>query len=150
MKSLQWEPLDELALVRESLDEHLSGIIRRPRGGASFHRMPAVEMFSDDAEVVVRAEIPGCSNKDIDIWVDGTVLTIKANIAGEEIHKNRQYQFCEIRRGTVLRRLRLPCAVNGDQATAVCGMGVLEIRLPKARQVKSVPAKVRVAGVLPG
>lgn len=140
MTRAQWESLDELALAKESLEHHLSDPVSRPQ-----IRTPAVDIFTEDGDVVVRVETPGVHPKDLDITVADDIFTIKGPCANAgQMDKARDYKFREIQRGTILRRLRLPCVVNAEQAKAGCAMGMLEIRLPKSHKRKLISVKVRV------
>ena len=97
---------------------------------------PRVDMYEEDNQVVVKAELPGISKKDIDIKLEEDVLTIKAEKKeeteeGEEgtAHYTRERRF-----GQYIRSMTLPGKVDAENISATLKKGVLEIKLPRAEE----------------
>lgn len=91
-----------------------------------------VEVKENNDNVVVHAEIPGVSKDDIDISIDGNVLTIRADVKQYDVdrqddkvlHSERYY-------GSVQRSFSLPSNIVQDKATADYKDGMLVLTLPK-------------------
>ena len=65
---IRWDPFDDLASLRESMDKLFEDVFtRRSRGQALAAWQPAVELFETDNDVVIRAELPGIDPKNVDI-----------------------------------------------------------------------------------
>jgi len=103
---------------------------------------PKVDVIDRDAEVLVRAEVPGVRKEDLEVSITGDTVTIKGEAAREEKEEKGEYYRCEISRGAFTRAVRLPAAVKSEGATAEFKEGVLEIRLPKVEQAQRRLLKV--------
>lgn len=93
--------------------------------------VPQVNVSETDKELRVTAELPGVSEKDIDVTVDGDVLTIRSEKKAELKDDKENYYFVERAYGTLQRTLRLPFSVDPGQVQANFENGVLTITLPK-------------------
>jgi HSP20 family protein len=106
-------------------------------------RMPSVDVSEDKSEVRVRAEIPGMSDKDIQLtWHDG-VLRIygEKQDEKEERKKNRYYKECSY--GSFSRDIPLGASVDWKNAEATYRNGVLTITLPKTGEAsKAIEVKI--------
>jgi HSP20 family protein len=146
MSLIRWDPFDDLASLRESMDKLFEEFFsRRPRGTAVSAWQPAVELYETDTEVVVRAELPGVDPKNVDITVTEDTLTIKGEARAEQEEKGRNYYRRELRYGSFLRTLALPEEVQGDKARASYRNGILEVRVPKSERARPRTVKVEVA-----
>jgi len=99
-------------------------------------RMPRVDMFDGEENVVIRAEVPGVDKKDLSISVNDTSATIKGKVMREAKEEKGEYYRCEISGGEFSRTLMLPCAVDASKASAQLKDGVLELTLPKVEKSK--------------
>ena len=105
---------------------------------------PDVEMFDKKDEIVVKAEVPGLDKPDIQVSVDGDLLTVRGEKKKETETKKEDYYFSECAYGAFSRSLRLPVEVKADKVTANLNNGVLEIHLPKAEEAKRRHADIPV------
>ena len=106
---------------------------------------PSVDIFENDNEVVLKAELPGMIAKDIDVRLENNVLTLKGERHFEKETKEENYHRIEREYGTFTRSFALPTAVNGDKVTAEYKDGILKIVLPKKEETKPKPIKVAAA-----
>ncbi|WP_333841191.1 Hsp20/alpha crystallin family protein [Pelomicrobium sp.] len=106
-------------------------------------RVPKLDIIDRDAEVVVRAEVPGVNKEDIEISLTGNVLTIKGESKREEKEEKGDYYRCEISRGAFSRTVSLPAEVDESKAKASLSDGVLEITLPKTETAKKRTIKIQ-------
>lgn len=151
MNMMRWEPVrwefDDLGTLRRSMDKMFDELLlRNPRVAEPLKQWkPAVEMFETDGEFVVRAELPNIDPKNVEITVTEDTITLRGETKHEEEQKNRNYYYRELLSGTFTRTLKLPMPVKSTEAKAVYKDGVLEVKIPKAAQVKPVPVKVQTA-----
>jgi HSP20 family protein len=107
---------------------------------------PRVDMYEEDNQVIVKAELPDIAKKDIDIKLEDDVLTIKAEKKEEteEGEKGTTHYTRERRFGQYVRRMTLPGKVNAENVTATLKKGVLEIKLPRAEEPEAKQIEIKV------
>lgn len=106
---------------------------------------PALDVYEQKDDLIVKAEIPGLTKDEIDISLEGNTLTIKGEKKKEEEIKEEDYYRCERMFGAFSRSVELPVEVQADKVNASFKNGVLEIRLPKTEEAKKNVVKVKVA-----
>lgn len=94
--------------------------------------MPHIDVSETDGEVRIHAELPGVSEKDVDVSLDGDVLIIRGVKKFEQTDDKENYHLVERAYGTFQRALRLPWPINADKIAANFGNGVLTVMLPKS------------------
>ena len=104
-----------------------------------------MDIFENDNEVVLKAELPGMNAKDIEVRLENNVLMLKGERRFEKETKEENYHRIEREYGTFSRSFALPTAVNGDKVAAEYKDGVLKIVLPKKEEMKPIPIKVEAA-----
>ena len=70
--------------------------------------MPAVDVYEDEQNVVLKVEVPGIDQKDIDIRVENNVLTLRGERKIEKHEKEENFQRVERRYGSFTRSFTLP------------------------------------------
>lgn len=103
---------------------------------------PKVDVLERDAEVVVRAELPGVDKDNLELSVTSDSVTIKATTEQESKEEKGDYHRREISRGSFVRTVALPVSVQSKQAKARFKDGVLELTLPKAAPAERHSIKV--------
>jgi HSP20 family protein len=104
--------------------------------------MPAIDVSQTPEEVRVKAELPGIDPKEIDITVEGDLLTLKGERKQEKEDKGEDYHLIERYHGTFSRTLRLPEAAETDKINATYKDGVLRLTIPKRKEAQ--PKKIEV------
>lgn len=120
---------------------------RRPEWSAlraSALRAPAIDVFEEGDDVVVKAEIPGASKDEIDVSVTDSVLTISGEKERKEEIKEDKYYRCERSYGAFSRSVELPGEVEGSRAQATFTDGVLEVRVPKTEESRRKAIKLKI------
>jgi HSP20 family protein len=107
-------------------------------------RMPAVDVYEEKDDVVIKAEIPGLSKEDLSVQVSDSTLTIKGEKKREEKVKEDDYYRCERSFGSFTRAVALPCDVKADQVKASFKNGVLDVRMPKTEEAKKKAITVKI------
>jgi HSP20 family protein len=105
---------------------------------------PAVDLYDEKDDIVVKAELPGMEKDNIEVNLSGNRLTIKGEKKQEEEVKREGYYRSERSYGSFLRTLELPTEVQTDKVKAAFKKGILEIRLPKTEEAKKKETKVQV------
>jgi HSP20 family protein len=104
---------------------------------------PDVDVSETANDVVVRAELPGMSRKDIDIAIQDNVLTIQGEKKRKKKTKHENFYLVERSFGQCYQSLTLPAPVEQDKVTATFAHGVLTITLPKTEGAK--PHRIAIA-----
>ncbi len=113
-----------------------------PRLGAI--TAPAVDVFEEGDDVVVKAEVPGAKKDEIEVNLNGSMLTISGTKERSDEVKEENYYRCERSYGGFARTVELPAEVQHDKARASFKDGVLEIRLPRTAEAKKKSVKVKI------
>jgi len=144
---IPWRPFGGL----EEMERRFEDVFGRPFLPAVWRRIPTVEMgwapaievFEKEDKFMVKAELPGTKEEDIDISVVGDTLTIKGERKAESEVKEEDYYCCERSYGSFSRSIAVPSNVDAKKIEATYEDGVLEVSLPKAPEVK--PSKISVS-----
>jgi len=107
-------------------------------------KVPAVDVYQTDKEVIVETSLVGVKPEDVEISVEDDILTIKGKSKEEKEEKKRNYWRKEIRKGAFERSIALPTKVKGGKAVAESKDGMLKITLPKVKVKKAKKVKVKV------
>ena len=118
--------------------EDLFPVVRGDKSGF----VPAVDMYQDENNVVVEAQLAGIDPENVEISIENDVLVIKGESEKTSEVEDKNYYKKEIKRGNFYRTIQLPAHVNGDLADAEASDGVLKIIIPKASEVK--PKKIKI------
>jgi len=94
-------------------------------------------MYEKEDKFVVKAELPGMKEEDVDVSVSDDTLTIKGERKAESEVKEENYYCCERFYGSFFHSIALPSNVDANKIEATYESGVLEVNLPKAAEVKT-------------
>jgi HSP20 family protein len=135
---------DPLAL--DPFDDSFRALMRPWRFGvADVTPRIKIDLSEQDGSFLVKAEIPGVRKEDINVRVDGDVVTISAETKTEKQAKEKDTGrvLCKERQqGYASRSFRLACPVDETHADARYQDGVLELKLPK--KAGSAPRRVAI------
>jgi len=143
---IPWRPLREV----EDMERRFEDIFGRSLMPALWRRFqgegrpwaPAVEVVEKEDKYVVKAELPGAKQEDIDVSVVGDMLTIKGEKRAETEVNEADYHCRECTYGSFYRSIGLPSNVNPEKIEASFDDGVLEVTLPKVAEVKAKKVSV--------
>jgi len=102
----------------------------REGGGEGLAISPKVDVCQTDDGWEISAELPGVDQDDIDLRLDGDMLTISGEKRDER--KDDKDRLVERSYGSFTRSFQLPFTPDSDKVTAECDRGVLTIKLPKS------------------
>jgi HSP20 family protein len=148
MALIRWEPVRELQTMQNEMNRLFNTFFDSPNpgnGGQNALRrwIPAMDVMETEDDFVLRADVPGISEKDVNIELDGNVLTISGERKAEHEQRNEGYYRVERASGSFSRSLTLPEGVDPARIEASFDRGVLEVRIPKPEQHK--PRKVQIS-----
>ncbi len=105
---------------------------------------PSVDVVETDKEIVVKAELPGMEEKDMEVLVSDDALTITGEKKDEREEQGKEYYHLERTYGSFRRVIPLPEAVDRDKIACRFKNGVLTVSVPKTEAVpraQKVPIK---------
>jgi len=148
MALIRWEPARELASLQNEMNRLFSTFFDAPasttsNAGTLRRWIPAMDLVETEDDFVLRADLPGLTEKDVNIELEDNVLTISGERKAESEHRKEGYYRVERAFGSFARSLTLPEGVDPEQVRANFDRGVLEVRVPKPEQRK--PRKVTIS-----
>ena len=108
--------------------------------------VPHTDIYEEKGQLVMKTELPGIDKKDLNVTLEGDRLTIKAE-KKEEVKEAATHHTRERYYGQYFRSVTLPYPVKEGEISATFDKGVLELRLPKAEEVKA--RKIEIKAELP-
>ena len=106
--------------------------------------VPAVDVYEDGQKVVVKLEVPGIKQDDLDVRVENNTLTVKGERKFESEEKEENFHRIERRYGSFVRSFAIPQTVDTESVTANYEAGVLTVTLSKKAEVKPKQVKIGV------
>ena len=104
--------------------------------------VPPVDIYEDEHNIVLTAETPGITDKDLDITVENGVLTVSGERKMENEEKQDNFHRIERSYGRFTRSFTLPPTVDEDRVKAEFNNGVLKITLAKREEAKPKQIKI--------
>ncbi len=105
--------------------------------------VPSVDILEKNGNLILRAELPGMNDKDIDINIEGNTLTINGERKMENEDKKSNYHRLESYYGSFSRSFMLPDTVDDEKINAEYKNGVLTVTMPRKPEVK--PRQIQVS-----
>ena len=148
----RWEPLRELSTMQDRMNR-MNRLFREsysPEGPeealttTSF--VPPVDTYEDEHNIVLKLEVPGIDEKDIDVHIENNTLTVHGERKIEKEEKEENYRRIERQYGSFTRSFTLPSSVDLGQVSAHYDRGVLKIKLAKKAEAKPKQIRVNVGG----
>jgi len=145
MPITRWDPFREVV----SLQNRVNSLFHELRDGddpvttAGF--TPAVDIYEDPQKIVLKLEIPGIDQKDLDVRVENNTLTVKGERKFESEEKEQNFHRIERRYGSFFRAFSLPNTVNTEDVAASYNAGVLKLELSKKAEAQPKQIQIKVA-----
>jgi HSP20 family protein len=152
MAIVRWEPFRDLLSLQDRMnrlfDESYRGTQRSGSDdewalGGSW--APAVDIFEQGNDIVLKAELPGVDPKDVDIRLENNVLSLRGQRKLENEVKRESYHRVERSYGTFSRSFTLPTVVDQGSIKAEFKDGLLRLTLPKREEAKPKQIQISVA-----
>lgn len=132
-----WGPVRDMVTLRQAMDRlYDESMVRPDWGGEQVERVARLplDVYITGEEIVVLASMPGVNPADVEITIQGDVLSIKGEIP--EPPQNVEYALRERRYGPFSRTLTLNVTVQAEKAEATFKEGLLTLSIPKAEEIK--------------
>ena len=146
MQLVRWNPMNEMFSFRRPLsrvfDDFFLPRTNTEDGTLTWGWNPVVDIYDNEDNFVIKAELPGVSKKDIEIDIKDRVLTLKGERSADNEVKEDNYYRRERTYGRFEKSFTLPANVDPDKIKADYSDGVLKIEVPKPEDQK--PKQVTV------
>jgi HSP20 family protein len=148
MAVIRWEPIGEINTIQNEMNRLFNTLFDQPAyggrasGNGARRWIPAMDLVEADDHYILRADLPGLSDEDVNVELQDNVLTVSGERKPEEeAHRDGFYRL-ERAFGAFSRSLTLPEGINPEGVQAHFDRGVLEITIPKPEQKK--PRQVQI------
>jgi len=149
---VRWEPFRELSSLQTEMNRLFNTAFDTSpggNGGGSRRWAPAMDLLETEDHFVLRADLPGMTQSDVNIELEDNVLTVSGERKAEHEEKREGFYRVERAFGSFSRSLTLPKGVDADAVTAGFDNGVLEVRIPKPEERKPRKITIGTAGEEP-
>ena len=138
MSLVRWEPRQEVQTLRNAMNRLFDDSFFGTGSlfDAPFVSTPAsvaLDVVERDNELMVRAAVPGFEPEQINISVQGNLLTLAGKVEQKSENEKETYHLREYSSRSFHRTLHLPVEVDSDKANAEYKNGILTLHLPKAQ-----------------
>ncbi|HET6419353.1 MAG TPA: Hsp20/alpha crystallin family protein [Geobacteraceae bacterium] len=146
MGIVRYNPFNELRAMQEQMNRLLDLAWSKQQGEEMREGVwqPLVDIYEDEEAVVIRAELPGMEEKDIEVKIENNTLVLRGERKHDQEIQKENYHRIERLYGTFQRSFSLPHTVDQEKVKASCDKGVLSITLPKKAETRSKQIKVEV------
>lgn len=107
---------------------------------------PRADVSESEDAVEVSVELPGMTEKDIDVSLSDDAVTIRGEKKSEREDRKSGYYLAERSYGSFYRRIPLPPGIDSEKAEATFKNGVLSVTLPKTAEAQEKVRKIEVKG----
>lgn len=143
MALIRWEPAAELNTIQNEMNRLFNTFFDQPAPTSTARRwLPPMDLLETAEHYVLRADLPGLSDGDVNVQLQDNVLTVSGERNAEHEQQQEGYHRLERAFGAFSRSLTLPDGVDPDAVQAHFDRGVLEIKIPKPEQRK--PRQVQI------
>jgi HSP20 family protein len=146
----RWEPFRDLATMQDRMNR-MNRLFREayspeePEEALTTTSFaPPVDIYEDEHNITLKLEVPGIDEKDIDVRVENSTLTVHGERKIETEEKEENFRRVERQYGSFTRSFTLPSSVDSGQVSAHYDKGVLKIKLAKKAEAKPKQIKVNV------
>jgi HSP20 family protein len=150
MAIIRWEPFRDLVSLQERMNRIFDDAFRGARGGEEDWALggswaPAVDIYEQGHDIVLKAELPGVDPKDVDVRVENNVLTRRGERKLDNEVKRENYHRVERSYGAFTRSFTMPNMVDTEKIKAEYKDGVLRVSLPKKDEAKPKQISINVS-----
>jgi HSP20 family protein len=148
---VSWDPYREFRSLAHRLNRAVTGTGTAPARSEEDMSLgtwlPPVDIAEDKDRIVLTAELPGFQEDQIEIQMEGGVLTLRGERKFEEEKEGRSFHRVERSYGQFVRSFTLPSNVDRENIQANFHDGLLEVTLPKREEAKPRQIRITAANV---
>jgi len=153
MAIVRWEPFRDLFSLQDRMNRLFDESYRGTNRGANDADewalggswAPAVDIYEQDGNIVMKAELPGVDPKSVDIRLENNTLTLQGERKLDKEVKQDSYHRVERSYGAFSRSFTLPSVVDQGSIKAESKDGVLKLTLPKREEAKPRQIQINVS-----
>jgi HSP20 family protein len=145
MAITRWDPFREVASLQNRVNSLFRDFTEGESSMTTASFVPAVDVYEDAQKVVLKLEVPGIEEKDLDVRVENNTLTIKGERKFDKEEKEENFHRIERRYGSFYRAFTLPSTVDTEKIGASYNAGVLKLELKKKAEAQPKQIKINVA-----
>jgi HSP20 family protein len=140
MELIRWNPMRNVFSLKHQMnhifDDFFRPVVRGDNRLSIWNVYPKVDIYDNDENIVITAELPGIDKKDIIIDVKDGVLTLKGERSFDNEVKEDKYYCRERAFGKFERVFRIPDDIDPEKISADYKDGILKIDIPKPEKQK--------------
>ena len=140
MELIRWNPMRDMFSLEHQMnhlfDDVFKPVVRGDSRLSMWNWNPRVDIYDNDENIVIKAELPGIDKKDIVIDVKDGLLVLKGERSFDNEVKEEKYYCRERMFGKFERVFRLPADVDPEKISANYKDGILKIDIPKPEEQK--------------
>jgi len=146
MAITRWDPFRDVLALQNRLNSVFQDYNRGNESDslATTAFVPPVDVYEDEHNIVLKLEIPGMKESDLDIQLENNLLTVRGERKFEKEEKEENFHRIERRYGSFYRSFTIPNTVNPENVKASYDAGVLSIQLEKRAEARPKQIKVQV------
>ncbi|KAF0218460.1 MAG: HSP20 family [Geobacteraceae bacterium] len=146
MAIVKYNPFGELRAMQEQMNRLLDLAWNREAGEELKEGIwqPPVDIYEDENSVVIKAELPGVDQNDIQVKIEDSTLTLRGERKLDQTVKKENFHRVERYYGSFQRSFSLPHTVDQEKVKASCEKGILTITLPKKEETRPKQITVEV------
>jgi HSP20 family protein len=146
MAVTRWDPFREVATLQNRMNSLFQDFSRSQDGDlpATVGFVPAVDIYEDEHKIVLKLEVPGVKQDELDVRLENNTLTVRGERKFEKEEKEENFHRIERRYGAFFRAFTLPTTVDNENVKANYDSGVLKLELNKRAEAKPKQIKIGV------
>jgi HSP20 family protein len=138
----RWYPIREVSSLQDRVNSLFQDFAGESQNVTAAAYAPAVDVYENNEKVVLKLDIPGIKEEDLDIRVENQTLTVRGERKFESEEKEENFHRIERRYGSFLRSFSLPTTVDTENVEASYNAGVLKLELKK--KASAQPRQIKV------
>src|SRR5664279_2951816 len=145
MAITRWDPYREVVALQNRMNSLFRNMNEEEDPVTASNFVPAVDIYEDAQKVMLKLEVPGIDQKDLDVRVENHTLTVKGERKFEAEEKEQNFHRIERRYGSFYRVFTLPNSVDTENVAASYNAGVLKLELAKKPEAQPKQIEVKAA-----
>ncbi|MDK2799716.1 MAG: hypothetical protein PWP27_2112 [Clostridiales bacterium] len=141
MSLIEWNPFRDIDHLGREMGNLLENSPFRFLSGMT---SPKVDIYQTDTDIIVKAEIPGVSKEDLNVYVDENAIRLSGHTKKNDEFKDENVYRTERYYGSFSRTIPLPVEVKSEEAKAEYKDGILSVTVPKVEPSKTKGRKIDI------
>jgi HSP20 family protein len=141
----RWYPVREVATLQDRVNSLFQDFAGDGQTVTAAAFAPAVDVYENGEKVVLKLDIPGIKEEDLDIRVENQTLSVRGERKFETEEKEENFHRIERRYGSFFRSFSLPTTVDTENVQANYNAGVLKLELKKKASAQPRQIKIGTA-----